>query len=239
MPRRWYRRATGNVSSFFVDVSLTSDNAATVLLLCMGPGPQKRGDRRRRCTRGSSRALVGMAANPFGAHQAGRHRAGRKGWSVPSILLRLGTRTPLHRRRVRSRRPPLHHPHRQRRRRKVERRRGDVPRHHTHCVVRPHDGIELDEPRRRHQRRLRQVARPCAGHRDVDQRGRPRRQAGQVPRDLRRKLTLWADGGCNSSITAPAASPHSPTASPPPDRTSPRRCFAPTRAPCCSTTLPH
>jgi len=40
------------------------------------PGPIKRGDRRRRCTRGRSRAVVGMAAKPSGAHQAGRHRAG-------------------------------------------------------------------------------------------------------------------------------------------------------------------
>jgi len=38
---------------------------------------RKRGDRRRRCARGRSRAVVGMAANPSGAHQAGRQKAGR------------------------------------------------------------------------------------------------------------------------------------------------------------------
>jgi hypothetical protein len=36
-------------------------------------------------------AVVGMAANPSGARQAGRHRAGRKGWSVPSMVALLGT----------------------------------------------------------------------------------------------------------------------------------------------------
>ena len=41
-----------------------------------GPGPDKRGDRGRRLTRGGSSAAVGMAANPFGAHRAGRHRVG-------------------------------------------------------------------------------------------------------------------------------------------------------------------
>jgi len=50
-------------------VELTSDFMMT--------RTQKRGDRRRRCTRGRSRAVVGMAANPSGAHQAGRHRAGQ------------------------------------------------------------------------------------------------------------------------------------------------------------------
>ncbi len=49
----------------------------------MGTRTRKRGDRRRRCMRGRSIAVVGMAADPSGAHQAGRHRAGREEWSVP------------------------------------------------------------------------------------------------------------------------------------------------------------
>lgn len=43
-----------------------------------GTRTRKRGDRRIHCTRGRSRAVVGMAANPSGAHQAGRHRAGHR-----------------------------------------------------------------------------------------------------------------------------------------------------------------
>ena len=39
-------------------------------------------------------AVVGMAANPSGAHQAGRNMAGQDGWSVPSMLIRLGTPIP-------------------------------------------------------------------------------------------------------------------------------------------------
>jgi len=36
---------------------------------------------------GGSSAAVGMAANPFGAHQAGRHIAGRaSGWDVGRSL---------------------------------------------------------------------------------------------------------------------------------------------------------
>jgi hypothetical protein len=42
-----------------------------------GPGPGKRGDRGRRRTVGRIERGGGMAANPFGAHQAGHHTAGR------------------------------------------------------------------------------------------------------------------------------------------------------------------
>jgi len=52
----------------------SADLAGSVM--AMGTRTRKRGDRRRRCTRGRSRAVVGMAANPSGAHQAGRDRDG-------------------------------------------------------------------------------------------------------------------------------------------------------------------
>ena len=45
--------------------------------------------------------------------------------------------------------------------------------------------------------------------------------------------------GLPQPVTAPFASPSPPTASPPPDRTAPRRCSAPSPSPCCSTTPPH
>ena len=66
-------------------------DAATVASMDLGTRTRKRGDRRRRCTRGRSRAVVGMAANPSGAHQAGRHWASRARWSVPSRAALLGT----------------------------------------------------------------------------------------------------------------------------------------------------
>ena len=114
----------------------SSRDAAILAALVMGTRTLERGDRRRRCTRGRSRAVVGMAANPSGAHQAGRHRAGQEGWSVPSRLPLLGT-------------PIRYSPAKQ--------------------------------------------------------------------------------------VTAPAALPRPPTASPPPGRTSRLRCSAPSPAPCCST----
>ncbi len=46
-------------------LALVSGDAAIVMPFAMGTRTQKRGDRRRRCTRGRSRAVVGMAANPL------------------------------------------------------------------------------------------------------------------------------------------------------------------------------
>jgi hypothetical protein len=86
------------------------------------------------------------------------------------------------------RHPPLCQPNRQRHRRQIERRTRDVPRHHAHRVVRLHDCIELDEPRRRHQRSLRQIARPCAVHRDFDQRRRPLGRYEDTPAGSSRRL---------------------------------------------------
>ncbi len=45
----------------------------------LGTRTHKRGDRRRRRTKGGSRAVVGMAANPYGAHQADAHRSAEEG----------------------------------------------------------------------------------------------------------------------------------------------------------------
>ena len=74
--RHWVFAATVAESCAFSSMS-PPDDAAIGSRLVMGTRTQKRGDRRRRCTRGRSRAVVGMAANPSEAHQAGRHRAGQ------------------------------------------------------------------------------------------------------------------------------------------------------------------
>ena len=135
-----------SVLPFFVDT------AARGACYCdgdwLGTRTRKRGDRRRRCTRGRSMAAVGMAANPSRAHQAGRHRAGH-------ILA-----------------PAC---------REVRRR-----------------GCEVG----------------------------------------RRTPSLWRCS-LRTAVTEPAASPPPPTALQLPDRTSRRRCFAPSPAPCCSTTPPR
>ena len=61
---------------------------------------QKRRDRWRPCTRGRSMAVVGMAADPSGAHHAGRHRAGHMFASARRAEGRrgcvVGRRTPPH-----------------------------------------------------------------------------------------------------------------------------------------------
>ena len=46
----------------------------------LGTRTHKRGDRRRRRTRGGSSAVVGMAANPSGAHQVDDTIIDRSAW---------------------------------------------------------------------------------------------------------------------------------------------------------------
>lgn len=88
----------------------TIDEACAALAMLVaeaaGTRSRKRKDRWRRCKRCRSMAVVGMAANPTGAHQAGRHRARcclacrirrrrgcEAGWRTPSWWrLRHGTR---------------------------------------------------------------------------------------------------------------------------------------------------
>jgi hypothetical protein len=86
-------------------------------------------------------AVVGMAANPSGAYQAGRHRAGQmlpgmpggetegvRGWVAHSLRVEAPSRH------------PLHQPNRQRGRGQIEGRRGDVPRHDAYHATPPKRG---------------------------------------------------------------------------------------------------
>ena len=86
----------------FSSVPLPSD-AAIVSPDVMGTRTRKRGDRRRRCTRGRSRAVVGMAANPLAptrpaaiglAERDGACRVLRRCWARLSTPRQAGQVTP-------------------------------------------------------------------------------------------------------------------------------------------------
>ena len=93
MRRRWYRRPPNKLRSATSADRPAHSSGGAPAGRDGDPDPRSAGTAGDAAPWGGSSAAVGMAAFPFGAHQAGRDRTGREGGrSAVALVARLGNR---------------------------------------------------------------------------------------------------------------------------------------------------